>query len=154
MCLADQLLLTLLYLRTYDTLLHIGFQFGVSESYAQKRYTFTKMLLLRCLDLPDEQALKEAILGGSCWCNRTSYWKTHWQAARLLQWQKKHHTIKVLLIVCLLTWLIQAIRFNKRQIHDFELYKNSKFDLSDELEVNADCGTPLAGFQGIQKVTY
>lgn len=66
MCLADQLLLTLLYLRTYDTLLHIGFQFGVSESYAQKRYTFTKMLLLRCLDSPDEQALKEAILGGSC----------------------------------------------------------------------------------------
>lgn len=61
--LADQLLLTLLYLRTYDTLLNIGFQFGVSESYAQKRYTFTKMLLLRCLDLPDEQALKEAISG-------------------------------------------------------------------------------------------
>jgi hypothetical protein len=61
--LADQLLLTLLYLRTYDTLLNIGFQFGVSESYAQKRYTFTKMLLLRCLDLPNEQALKEAISG-------------------------------------------------------------------------------------------
>jgi len=61
--LADQLLLTLLYLRTYDTLLNIGFQFGISESYAQKRYTFTKRLLLKCLDLPDEQALKEAILG-------------------------------------------------------------------------------------------
>ena len=61
--LADQLLLTLLYLRKYDTLLDIGFQFGISESYAQKRYTFTKMLLLRCLDLPDEQALKDAISG-------------------------------------------------------------------------------------------
>jgi hypothetical protein len=61
--LADQLLLALLYLRTYDTLLNIGFQFGVSESYAQKRYTFTKMLLLRCLNLPDEQAFKDAISG-------------------------------------------------------------------------------------------
>jgi hypothetical protein len=30
--LADQLLLTLLYLRNYDTLLNIGFQFGISES--------------------------------------------------------------------------------------------------------------------------
>jgi Helix-turn-helix of DDE superfamily endonuclease len=59
----DQLLLTLLYLRNYDTLLNIGFQFGISESYAQKRYTFTKNLLLRCLDLPDEQALKDAISG-------------------------------------------------------------------------------------------
>ena len=61
--LADQLLLTMLYLRNYDTLLNIGFQFGISESYAQKRYTFTKMLLLLCLNLPDEESLKDAIQG-------------------------------------------------------------------------------------------
>lgn len=61
--LADQLLLTMLYLRNYDTLLNIGFQFGISESYAQKRYTFTKMLLLRCLNLPNEKSLKDAIQG-------------------------------------------------------------------------------------------
>ena len=53
----------MLYLRNYDTLLNIGFQFGISESYAQKRYTFTKMLLLRCLNLPDEEFLKDAIQG-------------------------------------------------------------------------------------------
>lgn len=57
--LANQLLLTMLYLRNYDTLLNIGFQFGIGESYAQKRYTFTKMLLLRCLNLPDEASLKD-----------------------------------------------------------------------------------------------
>ena len=51
----------MLYLRNYDTVLNIGFQFGVSESYAQKRYTFTKMLLLRCLNLTDEESLKDAI---------------------------------------------------------------------------------------------
>ena len=61
--LEDQLLLALLYLRNYDTLLNIGFQFGISESYAQKRFTFTRMLLLRCLDLPNEEALKDAISG-------------------------------------------------------------------------------------------
>lgn len=59
----DQLLLCLLYLRNYDTLLNLGFQFGISESYAQKRYTFVKMLLLRSLELPDEEALKDAIAG-------------------------------------------------------------------------------------------
>jgi hypothetical protein len=63
MSLQDQLLMTLLYLRSYDTLLNIGFQFNISESYAQKRFTFIKMLLLRCLDLPDELALKQAIKG-------------------------------------------------------------------------------------------
>lgn len=61
--LEDQLLLCLLYMRNYDTLLTLGFQFGISESYAQKRYTFIKMLLLRSLDLPDEQSLRDAIAG-------------------------------------------------------------------------------------------
>ena len=61
--LEDQLLLCLLYLRNYDTLLNLGFQFGISESYAQKRYTFVKMLLLRSIELPDETALKDAIKG-------------------------------------------------------------------------------------------
>jgi len=61
--LADQLLLTLLYMRNYETLLKIGSDFGISESYTQKRYTFIKKLLLRCLDVPDEQSLKDAISG-------------------------------------------------------------------------------------------
>jgi hypothetical protein len=52
-----------------------------------------------------------------------------------------------LLIVCLLTGLIQAIRFDKGQNHDFEIDKNSEFDLSDELEISAD-----SGFQGMQKL--
>lgn len=43
--------------------------------------------------------------------------------------------------------MIQAIRFGKGKIHDFDMYKNSDFDLSDELEINAD-----SGFQGIQKL--
>lgn len=61
--LADQLLLSLLYMRNYETLLKVGSDFGISESYAQKRYNFIKMLLLRCLDLPDEQSLKDAVSG-------------------------------------------------------------------------------------------
>jgi hypothetical protein len=50
-----------------------------------------------------------------------------------------------LLIVCLLTGLIKAIRFDKGKVHDFDMYKNSNFDLSQDLEINAD-----SGFQGIQ----
>lgn len=61
--LAEQLLLSLLYMRNYETFLKLGHEFGISESYAQKRYTFIKMLLLRSLDLPDEQALKATISG-------------------------------------------------------------------------------------------
>ena len=54
---ADQLLLTLLYLRQYHTFLQLGELFAISESYAQKRYTFIVKRLLLALDLPDEKAL-------------------------------------------------------------------------------------------------
>ncbi len=56
----DQLLLTLLYLRQYDTFITLGTQFGISESYAQKRYTFISSMLLKSLDLPEEGTLELA----------------------------------------------------------------------------------------------
>jgi hypothetical protein len=57
----NQLLMCILYLRDYPTFIKLGLQFGISESYTQKRYTFSKMILLRCLDMPNESCLKEAI---------------------------------------------------------------------------------------------
>jgi Helix-turn-helix of DDE superfamily endonuclease len=54
---ADQLLLTLLYLRQYDTFLELGDKFSISESYAQKRYTFISKQLMKALDLPNEKDL-------------------------------------------------------------------------------------------------
>ena len=43
--------------------------------------------------------------------------------------------------------MIQAIRFDKGKVHDFDLYKKCNFDLSNQLKINAD-----SGFQGIQKL--
>jgi hypothetical protein len=54
---ADQLLLTLLYLRQYQTFLQLGEMFSISESYAQKRYTFISQRLMKALDLPNDQDL-------------------------------------------------------------------------------------------------
>lgn len=59
--LPNQLLICILYLRNYDTFINLGMQFGISESYAQKRFNFTKMILLRCLELPDELSLKDTL---------------------------------------------------------------------------------------------
>lgn len=56
-CLADQLLLTLVYLRQYSTFLSVGHQFGISESYAQKRFVALRNILMKVLDLPDVKAL-------------------------------------------------------------------------------------------------
>ncbi len=55
--LADQLLLTLIYLRQYHTFLQLAEMFSISESYAHKRYTFISKRLLEGLDLPNDKAL-------------------------------------------------------------------------------------------------
>jgi hypothetical protein len=50
-------LLTLLYLRQYDTFLELADKFSISESYAQKRYTFISKLLMKSLNLPNDKDL-------------------------------------------------------------------------------------------------
>lgn len=57
---ADQLLLTLIYLRQYHTFLQLGEMFSISESYAQKRYVFISKRLMKALDLPNDQSLTTA----------------------------------------------------------------------------------------------
>ena len=59
---ADQLLLTLIYLRQYHTFLELGEMFAISESYAQKRYTFISRRLMKALDLPNDKSLTAANL--------------------------------------------------------------------------------------------
>jgi hypothetical protein len=54
---ADQLLLTLLYLRQYHSFLQLSEMFSISESYAQKRYTFISKRLMKALDLPNDKDL-------------------------------------------------------------------------------------------------
>lgn len=54
---ADQLLLTLIYLRQYHTFLQLGELFSISESYAQKRYSFISGRLMKALDLPNDKSL-------------------------------------------------------------------------------------------------
>jgi hypothetical protein len=59
--LENQLLLCFMYLRNYDTFINLGMKFGISESYAHKRFEFSKMILLRCLNLPNELSLKDVL---------------------------------------------------------------------------------------------
>jgi hypothetical protein len=54
---ADQLLLTLTYLRQHQTFLQLGEMFSISESYAHKRYTFITKRLLKAMDIPNDKSL-------------------------------------------------------------------------------------------------
>jgi uncharacterized membrane protein YcgQ (UPF0703/DUF1980 family) len=70
-----------------------------------------------------------------------------WRTKKSSTVEKKLHTIKVLLIVCLLTNLIRGVRFSKGTTHDFEMYKNGEFQFPSTLKVSVDLG-----FLGIQKL--
>ncbi len=59
---ADQLLLTLIYLRQYHTFLQLGEMFSISESYAWKRYSFISKRLMKALDVPNDAGLTAANL--------------------------------------------------------------------------------------------
>lgn len=54
---ADQLLLTILYLRQYHTFLQLADMFGISESYANKRYHFINKRLMKALEIPNDKGL-------------------------------------------------------------------------------------------------
>ena len=59
---ANQLLLTLVYLRQHIAFLSSGHQFGISESYAYKRYCFMRHILMQVLDLPDSKQISFQML--------------------------------------------------------------------------------------------
>ena len=55
----DRLLLTLYYLRHHPTFLNLADVFGISESYANKRYHEYRDILVKVLRLPGHKALLE-----------------------------------------------------------------------------------------------
>ena len=55
---ANQLLLTLEYLRQYPTFLSLGFSYGISESYANKIYHHIRAILSELVGLKNPQKIK------------------------------------------------------------------------------------------------
>ena len=53
----NQLLLTLLYLRNYPTFIHLGLQFGISESSSNQIYPKISAILVKILPVKSRQAL-------------------------------------------------------------------------------------------------
>lgn len=143
----DQLLLTLIYLRHYHTFLSLAQLFGISESYAHKRYTFIVQRLLKALDLPNEQSLTLDNLSVAMDVSEQPLERPVSDQKAYYSGKKKQHTIKALLIVCLLTRLILSVRCAKGSVHDFKIFKNSNLEIHQSANLKVD-----KGFQGIQKL--
>lgn len=144
----DRLLLTFYYLRHHPTFLNLADVFGISESYANKRYHEYRDMLVKVLRLPGHKALLDA-----AWLaviidvteqpiERPAENQRSWYSGK-----KKRHTAKVQLIVCLFTLQILSVVCGKGRIHDFTLFKQCGVHLAEALEKYAD-----AGYQGLDKL--
>lgn len=62
--------------------------------------------------------------------------------------EKKRHTIKVQLIICLITMQILSVRCRKGHVHDFRIFKESKLSIHPEIKKKVDLG-----YKGIDKIS-
>jgi hypothetical protein len=143
----DRLLLTLYYLRHHPTFLNLGDVFGISESYANKRYHEYRDLLVKVLRLPGHKALLDenwmaiVIDVTEQPIERPQKKQRSWYSGK-----KKRHTAKMQLIICLATLQILSVVCGKGHTHDFTLFKQSGVHLASGLEKYAD-----SGYQGLDK---
>jgi hypothetical protein len=144
----DRLLLTLYYLRHHPTFRNLADVFGISESYANKRYHEYLDILVKVLRLPGRKALRDEV------------WKAviidvteqpiERPGTKQRQWysgKKKRHTVMVQLIVCLFTLQILTVTCGRGHMADITLLKRSRMPLAEALEKYAD-----AGYQGLDKL--
>lgn len=144
----DRLLLTFYYLRHHPTFINLGDVFGISESYANKRYHEYRDILAKVLRLPGHKALLD-----DAWMaividvteqpiERPGDTQRQWYSGK-----KKRHTAKIQLMICLSTLQILSVVCGKGRIHDFTLFKQCGLHLAEALEKYAD-----SGYQGLDKL--
>jgi len=147
-CLEDQLLLTLSYLRHYPTFLTLGEQFGVSESYACKIFHRFASILVQILRLPNRHALtSEGLQQVVIDVTEQPIERPKRKQKQYYSGKKNRHTIKTQLIIELSSLRIFSVFCAKGKVHDFKMLKQSSPHFHPETIKLAD-----SGYQGMQKI--
>ena len=135
---ADQLLLTLTYLRHYPTFAKLGKEFSISESYANKIYHRMLDILVRVLPMNSKKELLRSDLDSVVIdvteqpIERPKQQQCHYYSG------KKCHTLKVQLIICWASLQILSVICRKGKVHDFRILKESRLPINRETEKLAD----------------
>ena len=142
---ADQLLLTLTYLRHYPTFAKLGKEFSISESYANKIYHRMLDILVRVLPMNSKKELLRSDLD-SVVIDVTERLSVPSSNSATITPVKKCHTL-IQLIICWASLQILSVICRKGKVHDFRILKESRLPINRETEKLAD-----GGYQGIDKV--
>lgn len=146
----NMILLTVLYLRDYDTFFNLGFSFGICESYSHKIYHKISSLMLKFLHVGGSRKLAVEDLGALVIdVSEQPIERPKKNQKEYFSGKKKRHTIKSQLIISLDDLMIRSVFCGKGKIHDFNLFKKSKTKINKLMKLLAD-----SGYQGILTFHY
>ena len=135
--LEDQVLLAMMYLRSYTTYLYLWAIFGVSESNAQRKSIKIENILIKSwlFSLPKKTLLQEQLESVIIDATEVQRERPVRRQKKSYSWKKKMHTLKAQLIVTQ-EWKIMKTSFAQWKVHDKVLYDNSKTMLHPQTKRN------------------
>jgi hypothetical protein len=152
LCVEDQILMTLSYLREYPTFFHLGIKWGINESNAYRIVIRTEKVLIKSglFNLPGKKNLclsPNEIETVAVDVSEHEIERPKKKQQKYYSGKQKYHTIKSQVLANKKSGEIICTAFSKGKTHDFSLFKKSKVRMNKQLEFLGD-----KGYQGIKKI--
>ena len=153
LCISDQILMTLSYLREYPTFFHLGIKWGIDESNSYRIVIRTEKFLIKSgvFNLPGKKTLNrsqnEEIETVVVDVSEHEIERPKKKQKKYYSGKQKYHTIKSQVLANKKSAKIICTAFSEGKTHDFSLFKKSKVGMNEKLELLAD-----KGYQVIKKI--
>jgi len=152
LCVSDQILMTLSYLREYPTFFYRGIKWGINESNAERIVIRTEKALINSglFNLPGKKLLYQSqneIETVAVDVSEHEIERPQKKQKKYYSGQQKYHTIKSQVLANTKSTEIICTAFSKGKTHDFSLFKKSKIGMNEEVELLGD-----KGYQGIKNI--
>jgi hypothetical protein len=152
LCVEDQILMTLSYLREYPSFFHLGIKWGINESNAYRIVIRTEKALINSglFNLPGKKILYQSqneIETVAVDVSEHEIERPQKKQKKYYSGKQKYHTIKSQVLANTKSTEIICTAFSNGKTHDFSLFKKSKIGMNEELELLGD-----KGYQGIKKI--
>ena len=152
LCVEDQILMTLSYLREYPSFFHLGIKWGINESNADRIVIRTEKALINSglFNLPGKKILYQSqkeIETVAVDVSEHEIERPQKKQKKYYSGKQKYHTIKSQVLANTKSTEIICTAFSNGKTHDFSLFKKSKLGMNEELELLGD-----KGYQGIKKI--
>ena len=152
LCVENQILITLSYLREYPSFFHLGIKWGINESNAYRIVIRTEKALINSglFNLPGKKILYQSqneIETVVVDVSEHEIERPQKKQKKYYSGQQKYHTIKSQVLANTKSTEIICTAFSNGKTHDFSLFKKSKLEMNEKLELLGD-----KGYQGIKKI--